>query len=121
MVHTSQIQVVLGKGLTVFLPFFSWFSSSSFPLLVSPPYVSFPPVLHPFSFLVCSGSAFSLALPSLSRLREAYAAGVWFSFVWKRGRGVSACNWTHVAVVAVFGKTKGHFPSLPCIYTPLLK
>jgi len=37
------------KGLIVFSSLFSWFSSSSFPLLVSPPSISFQPVLDSFS------------------------------------------------------------------------
>ena len=99
------------KVLTVFLSLFSRFSSSS-SLTVSPPPDSFQPVLNPFSFHVFNCSTFHLTLPSLLCLRKAYVDGVLFNFLQKKGRGVRTCSWTHAAAATIFGKRKGHLPSL---------
>ena len=116
------------KDLIVFLFLFSWFSSSlsslliffsPSSLLVSPPSVNFQAVLDPFSFHVFSCSTFPLTLPSLSYLRKAYANGVLLIFFWKKGTRVRTCNWTHATATIVFGKRKGHLPSLLAFIPPL--
>jgi len=70
------------------------------------------------SFHGFSQRCFPLALLSLLLLRKAYATGVWFCFFWKRGKEVRLCRCTHAATAIIFGKRKGHLPSLFCIYTP---